>query len=167
MSIRSRISKYLQNRQIRACKRTIEYKDFSKAKSVGIIASSEHTKELSYLKERLSKSTVKEVKCIEINTLTNDIEVTKDNSYSKKDFNYWYLPSNGELKRFISSKFDLLFDLSVDNTLTEAAQKLSMAKLKIGNTENSAKEYDFIVSCNAKDKRFIDLAIHYLQEIKS
>lgn len=169
MSIRNTISKHLQNKQLKKHQRIVEYKDFSKIKSFGIIVSPEYTKQHLYLKEKLKASAIKDITDITINPKLKieNLQSIEDRTYNKACFNYWRLPKHPDVKEFTLKKFDILLDLSADNPFTEVVHRLSLAKIKVGNKKNTGKEYDFIISHENTDNHFIDLVIHYLQEIKS
>jgi len=92
------------------------------------------------------------------------------NFFSNNDLNWYYIPKNVSLNKFMNNKFDLLFDLSTNiHFPLHFVSVLSNASFKIGLETKENSDYDlmFNIEKNKSVNFLIEQIKHYLAMINN
>ena len=88
--------------------------------------------------------------------------------FSRKNINWYGKPKNENVDDFISKKFDLLIDLSLENDYPlEYIAAMSLAKFKVGRFTSEKGDYDFMIDVNKNKTHdfLIEQIHHYLENL--
>lgn len=165
---------FVLKRKLKHFRRTKKVHNFKTAKRIGIIFNA--TKQDDY---KQVFDFIKDIKGIGIEVkvlgFVNNKDVP-DEYLMKKNFSYflkkslnWYRkPKNSEVVGFLTEKFDILIDFSLNNDyLFKYIMALSPSRFKVGKFREPNNYYDFMITINKdKDlKYFIEQIKHYLEVI--
>ena len=78
-------------------------------------------------------------------------ELKSEELLTDKDFNWLGNVKNEHIQDLVSSEFDLLINLSVNNLLINYLVALSKATFKVGFSRSDNRLYDFMIAVDAKD----------------
>jgi hypothetical protein len=90
------------------------------------------------------------------------------NIFTKKDLNWYYIPTRKFLRNFMKRKLDLLIDLSDNDSFpVKYITSLSDAKFKVGKFEPKNEQYDMMIQVdkNTRLEYIIDQMKHYISNI--
>lgn len=165
---------FVLKRKLKHFRRTIKVHNFKTAKRIGIIFNA--TKQEDYrqvsgfiedIKEIGIGMEVKVLGFVNNKDVPNEYLLKKNFSYFlKRSLNWYRKPVNSEVERFLTEKFDILIDFSLNNDyLFKYIMALSPSRFKVGKFREPNNYYDFMISINKdKDlKYFIEQVRHYLE----
>ncbi|MCH7658583.1 MAG: hypothetical protein IIB05_09740 [Bacteroidetes bacterium] len=167
---------FVLKRKLKHFRRIIKVHNFKTAKRIGIIFNAtkqEDYRQVSgFIKDILEIGIGMEVKVLGFvnnKDVPNEYLLKKNFSYFlKRSLNWYRKPVNSEVERFLTEKFDILIDFSLNNDyLFNYIMALSPSRFKVGKFREPNNYYDFMISINKdKDlKYFIEQVRHYLEMI--
>lgn len=169
-SIKCRIGRFNLRKRLKNLKRQVKTHNFNTAKSAGILFSSPDEQSFEAIKEFLSFLSNKNMNVIALGyvpgkKVPQQFLMRKGiNYYCTTDLNWYYKPKNEMIDQFINHEFDILFDLSMNQSFTtDYVGSLSKAAFKIGMQKEDAYQ-DLVIDVN-KNKSIdylIEQIIHYL-----
>lgn len=167
---------FVLKRKLKHFRRTIKVHNFKTAKRIGIIFNAtkqdDYRQVSGFIKDILEIRIGMEVKVLGFvnnKDVPNEYLLKKNFSYFlKRSLNWYRKPVNPEVERFLTEKFDILIDFSLNNDyLFNYIMALSPSRFKVGKFREPNNYYDFMISINKdKDlKYFIEQVRHYLEMI--
>ncbi|WP_163713882.1 DUF6913 domain-containing protein [Mangrovibacterium lignilyticum] len=162
MGLKSRLVYWQLGRLEKSRKRTRKFINLNHAQSVGIIWSENDRAAFEMLKKYLDE---RKIKSIDLCYSDEDRAIT----FSNKDFSYMAKTKNQAVNDFINERFDLLFDISLSDSLAvQIVRALSLASFKTGWSLATPNYFDFSIDISQRrDAYFLaEQLIHYLNEIK-
>jgi len=174
-SLRYKIGKRILRRKAKDLNRKTVVKNFDTAKSAVILFNAEVPyafKEVNEFRKILNE---RGLSC-ELFGFVNQKETPSDlllrNNFSfitKKDLNWFYMPTGEVAERFYLLKPDMLFDLTFDNTLSvQFMIYLSQAKFKIGCFTEEENDFDLMINQGSRCQisYLIEQVQHYINIIQ-
>jgi hypothetical protein len=174
-NIRFRIGNYRFQKELKGVKREHKFINFKDAKSIGIIFDgsndSEHPTIFQYI-----KSIQKEKKNVSVLGYLNrkdspqsTIKKMGFDYFTRKDVNWYMVPNNQLVKKFLNEQFDILININSENCFPiQYISGLSKAKLRVGRyNEESAICYDFMINMKGSPnlRNYFEQVDHYLNLI--
>lgn len=159
--------------KLRKKQRRVQVTNLQEAKYVGVVFDSselsffqEAERFINYLKDKNLK--VKAAGYVPNRHSSYTASIPSYIFFDYTDFNLLGKPKKGELREFISQKYDIFIDLCLEEnypcTYTAA---LSGASFKVGPFRGEKAHYDFMIDMGRKQEQeyYIDMLKQYLTEI--
>lgn len=166
MGIKDQLFYWQLNKRLKLLKRNKHFINLDSALSAAIIWNCGDRAAFDTLTKELSK---RQIKITDMCFSPGSSVGNTANLISKDDFNYWGMPKSENLINFIHREFDLLIDISLNNTnQAQVTRALSKARFKVGWVDNESDYFDFSIdiSLQKEPSYLVDQLIHYLNEIK-
>ncbi len=133
--------------------------NFNTAKTVGILFDAENTADFPFVKEFSKYLTGLQIDCFLLG-YTNAEEIRSDllfrdniNIFCARDLDFFFRPSHPDALKFISRKFDILFELSlVDYFPLRYISTLSPALFKVGKFTENDNNLDLMIDIHSEYK---------------
>lgn len=172
--MRHGIGRLLLRRNLRNLQRTKRVYNLSTARKIGILFNASREEHFDhvldfhkFLKEKGINTHV--FGYVNAKELPDKYLFKKDfYFFQKKDLNWYYRPVSEDAKRFVSSNFDILIDLNMEqNFPSQFLVALSHAHLKVGRFTDKEDYYDLMIHIEKGKKIdfFIEQVKHYLEVI--
>lgn len=166
MKLKEEISnRWLQAKLKGKLRPTKNFVNINQAKFVGLIWQEEDLHAIDYLLEMFQILEIK-VEKIRFTDNVND----KEGTFTKKDFKFLGNPKKEELKAFIATPFDILFDITrKSGREIKIVRALSEARFKVGSSNEELNYLDFNIQLteNADAKFLAEQLLFYLEVINN
>jgi hypothetical protein len=168
-TIKLRVGKRILNRKLRHFTRDREIHNFDTAKTAGILFTPTDQSSFEQIKHFLNylgdyKIQIYVLGYIDAKIIPENFLFWKGiNLFSHKELSWSMVPKSPLVVDFIDKPFDVLLDLSLDNTFPiEYISRLSKSKFKVGRFTDSHTSYDLMFDIEKEKK--LD---NYLEHIKT
>jgi len=172
--LRIRIGTYVLLQRVRKQSRVKGFYNFDNAKTIGVVFDA--SQQNLYLQARsfiyaLRKRdiAVEAIGYVQTREAISYFSFHEGITFFSINHNNWYyMPLNPDVQKFVKMKFDLLIDLSLEDALPlRYIVGLTNAKLKLGSNKDTQSLYDFFLNIQSKDLNFYITQIkHYMSVIK-
>ena len=171
---KEKIALWLLKRKQRNVQRDKTVHNFDTASRVGVIFSLEEEESFDRTNQFLNYLAGQKIKVYALGYIpTRDIPPnlapnSKINLFTRKDLNWYYLPTHNLVQQFIEQDFDILIDLSAQKWLPlKFVNNLSRAKFKVGKESNNGRDYDLMIRLTEEQslQYLIDQIKYYLSRI--
>lgn len=174
--MRKSLGNYVLKKRASRLKRKVEVQNLESAESVGVVYNATHTEDEEEIKnfiQFLEKQNIKSQSIALFQSKdTSKMPISSINSFylSKKDLNFYRLPTSEDAKVFMDKDFDILIDCNFENFFPlRYISSLSKAKFKVGPSGSYHQQVcDLTIAMKepVKMKEFLEQAKHYLKIIK-
>jgi hypothetical protein len=166
MKLIEKIAYYTLNKKIKAAKRQVQLPHPDKIRKVGVVWQPEEKAAFQYLHDYFAHQ---KVIFRNICVYENHAAVTGDTSIiTSKDLNWLGLPKPGPVDDFIETKFDVLFNIALEqNLVLDYITALSQAKFKTGWSPEKCNFFDLNINIgNKQDALYLaEQQIFYLRQL--
>lgn len=173
--MRKSLGNYVLRKKISKAKREVQVFNLETAKSIGVLYPYTLGQNEEVIKKMIDflESFNTEVQSIAMVSLKNatDLPVSSNNNFyfSKKEINFYKIPTSKEVHDFIDKEFDILIDCNLENLFPlRYISSLSKAKFKVGPSSGYRDQVcDMTISMEepVKMEVFLDQAKRYLKII--
>jgi len=173
--IRTFIGKYIFNKELLKLSQNHKMINLEEAKRIGILYTLDDVPAYNLVSGFVSQlqHDHKEVKALgyvrDKSLISRFLPKLSYDYFSKKDINWFFIPIHSKVKDFISKEFDILIDLSLQDTFTlKYISGLSRAFCRVGKySEENTDYYDllFDVKATLSLNDYIKQITHYLTVI--
>jgi len=171
---KEKIAHWLLTKKQRNLHRAKEVHNFDTARNIGVIFSLEKEESFDVTNQFLNFLAGKKIKVYALGYVPQK-EIppklapnSKINLFTRKDLNWYYMPTHPIVNQFTEQEFDILIDLS-DYTLwpLKFVNNLSRARFKVGKEANDGKNYDMMLKIGEDQdlQYFIEQIKYYLSRI--
>jgi hypothetical protein len=173
---REKIGNCFLKKELQSTDRTITFKGFQEAASVGILFNATNPEDFELVKRyvkylRDSKKKVKAIGFFDLKALPEfTYSRIEYDFFSNKELNWYLIPKDDSIINFIQQEFDILIDLNLqDNFPLHYLSALSKAKFKIGKFTDVLNLFDLMIEVSPDKgvKYFLRNLDHYLLQINS
>ena len=174
-NIRLKIARLLLRKRSASIVRHKMLHDFASAKYVGVVCSPQDEVSTSHLKDFLSHLTQKGIQYsvfgyFDGNDIPENFLYWKGLDFiTRKDLNFFSIPKNQIVDRFIREPFDMLINCTVTQYFpVEYISQLSVAKCKVGMMREGDSCYDLMIDIhkNCTIEYFLKNLEKYLSNIR-
>lgn len=177
--LRHKLGLKMVENELKSNKRKSKVFNYAQAKSIGIIYPIRDkdfqffvTKYVDFLRKEIGFKTIQTIGYYDAKDEPSFLYLgTRFQFFNKKDLSFTLKPKSQEVQDFIHTPFDILIDLSENNSIPlNYIQAKSVASFKVGRyKEGAEKFYDFMVNLpeNASVKEYIDQINYYLNYINN
>ena len=151
-SVRLQIARMLLRRKSARVKRQKTLFDFATAKYIGILCSPQDEITTGHLKVFLQRLAQKGTKYLVFGyfdgkDIPENFLYWKEMDFvTQKDLNFFFMPENKTVNKFIREPFDMLINCSIANYFpVEYIAQLSVAKCKVGIMREDESCYDLMI----------------------
>ena len=170
-------AKFIFNQKLNKLKRQKKLVNLNEAKTIGIIynvTDQEIFKKIKYLIKDLTTRNrqVMALGFINLKSIPNYC-VAPNSGYffNRNDLNWYGIPKNDYITKFINKELDILIDLTMDDVFVlKYISGLSKSKLKVGRySEEYQNYYDLMINADKIKSidTYIEQILHYLLILKS
>jgi hypothetical protein len=173
--IRTFIGKYFFNKELSKVTQTHKMVNLDEAKRIGILYTLDDVPAYDLVSGFVTQlqGEHKEVKALGFvrkkNLISRFLPKLSYDYFSKKDINWFFIPIHSKVKDFIGKDFDILIDLSLQDTFPlKYISGLSRAFCRVGKySEENTEYYDllFDVKSSVSLPDYINQITHYLKVI--
>jgi hypothetical protein len=157
--------------RLKSFKRKSQFHNFENAKTAGIIFSNCDEKSFEAIREFATFLKNKNIAVTALGYFPGKkipdkfLFHTNISFFSDNDLNWYYKPKNASINKFITERFDLFFNLSIDNHFpVHFINMLSNASFKVGMETREKSDNDLMINID-KNKNIaylIEQIKHYL-----
>lgn len=175
-NIKKHIGSFWLKRKKRHVKRDVIATNLKEASSVGVIFNiMEDKEEFDLIRKFLIRLNQSDHKIYTLGFFDGKTipvflgEEKSINLFTRQDLNGLYLPKRTFINEFIQQPYDILIDLSQEETLPlKYVSALSQAKFKVGLFKEKEASCDFMIHLNgnATTEKLINNIEHYISTIK-
>jgi len=150
--------------------------DFASSKYIGVLCSPQDELSTEYLKEFLQYLSKKGIQHYVFGYF-DDKKIPDNFLYWKRmdfitrnDINFFFIPKNPVVEKFINEPFDMLINCSIDYYFPmEYISQLSQASCKVGIMHNDKQNYDLMIDIqkNRSLKFFLNNLEKYLSNLRN
>jgi hypothetical protein len=153
-------------RLLSANERNPVFPDIEMVKNIGVIWQPTQKDAFQYLKSYFNREQVIFRGFCVFESITNPYQDTY--TLTVKDLDFWGLPKKEKVEEFTKIRFDILFNLAIDNNLAiDYITALSHAKFKVGGSPESNNHFDLNINIDEnKDAMYlVKQQIFYLSQL--
>ncbi|HNY02800.1 MAG TPA: hypothetical protein PKG48_09450 [Bacteroidales bacterium] len=175
--MRIRIGQYYYRRETTRSERRSQMTNLDDARRIGILYTLDDMPDYERVSEFVSRlqNDHKEVKALGFvknrNLLQRFLPKLSFDFFSKRDLTWFYKPIHSQVKDFIEKEFDLLIDLSMQDTFPlKYISGLSRALCRVGKfSEDNTQYYDLMIDTKPSmtQEEYMKQVQHYLTVIKT
>lgn len=175
-NLKRKAGNYLLTKRLKDFSRERQMYTLQTARTAGIIITLNDQESLELIKKFLNDLTNQNIKVyalafVDHKKIPESFLLWKGiNLFSRKDLNWAGIPKSPEVKDFIDQPFDMLIDLTSDDSFAvQYISTLSRSKFKIGRTGNNAQCFDLMFELKKETplgeyienlSRYLDLLNH-------
>lgn len=121
------------------------FPDIDKVKTIGVIWQPTQKDAFQYLKSYFNREQVIFRGFCVFESITNPQQ--DSNTLTVKDLDFWGLPKKEKVEEFINIKFEVLFNIALDNNLViDYITALSQARFKVGSSPDTRNYFDLNIN---------------------
>jgi len=142
------------------------FPDIDKVKTIGVIWQPTQKDAFQYLKSYFNREQVIFRGFCVFESITNPQQ--DSNTLTVKDLDFWGLPKKEKVEEFINIKFEVLFNIALDNNLViDYITALSQARFKVGSSSDTRNYFDLNINIdeNQEAMYLVKQQIFYLAQL--
>lgn len=121
------------------------FPDIDKVKTIGVIWQPTQKEAFQYLKSYFNREQVIFRGFCVFESITNPQQ--DSNTLTVKDLDFWGLPKKEKVEEFINIRFEVLFNIALDNNLViDYITALSQARFKVGSSPDTSNHFDLNIN---------------------
>ncbi len=153
-------------RLLSTIERSPVFPDIEKIKNIGVIWQPTQKEAFQFLKGYFNREQVIFRGFCVFESITNPYQDTY--TLTVKDLDFWGLPKKEKVEEFTNIRFDILFNLAIDNNLAiDYITALSHARFKVGGSSDSNNHFDLNINIdeNQDAMYLVKQQIFYLSQL--